>query len=490
MLFNSIAFLVFLPIVFIGYYLLNAKWRWAWLLAASCYFYMWFIPVYMLILATTIVIDYFAGLAIEKTEGSKKKWALYISLFANIGILCVFKYYNFFADNIYSFLQIAGFKVNQLPYLGILLPIGLSFHTFQAMSYTLEVYKGRQQAIKHFGLYALYVMFFPQLVAGPIEKPQAIFPQFHFNNTLQWSNIVSGLRLILWGLFKKVAIADQMSSMVSYVYDSPEKYHGLPIYMASVFFVLQVYCDFSGYSDMARGIAKLLGINLMENFKTPFLSTSYTNFWARWHTSLMNWFRDYIMFPMVRNGKSWQMVFLLVFLLSGFWHGANWTFIAWGIYNGLAVIYTKSTSKWRESFVNKLGFSKNNWIRNLVQMVGVFHLFAFGGILFRSANIENAYVLYIQLFNNFGETLTLVWNNQNNVRESLLYLGSIPIVFYIQIALVGILLFIEVKTKDKSIDYYFGSLKLIPRYVAYAFFVFAVILLSSPQQVDFVYFQF
>ncbi len=490
MLFNSITFLVFLPIVFVVYYVLPSKWRWAWLLAASCYFYMWFVPVYLLILATTIVIDYFAGIYIEKSIGNTRKFALTLSLIANIGILCVFKYYNFFVDNIYGALAGFGLNLTPLPHLGILLPIGLSFHTFQAMSYTLEVYKGKQAAIKHFGIYALYVMFFPQLVAGPIERPQAIFPQFHFNYKLEWRNIVIGLRWILWGLFKKVAIADQLNPMVSFVYDNPEKYHGLPIYMATALFVFQVYCDFSGYSDMALGLAKLFGVNLIENFKNPFLAKTFTHFWARWHVSLMNWFRDYLMFPMVKKGRPWQLVFIFVFLLSGFWHGANWTFVFWGIYNGIAVVYTKSTHKWREKFVDNLGVSRKNWFRNLVQTLSVFHLFALGGFLFRGENIQDALLLFQNLFDGFGASLNQAWFNPNNARETLLYLGSVPLVFFIQVFLITLLIAIEVRMKDKNINLYFESMNKFPRLIFYTFLVFAVILLSGSQQVDFVYFQF
>jgi D-alanyl-lipoteichoic acid acyltransferase DltB (MBOAT superfamily) len=333
-------------------------------------------------------------------------------------------------------------------------------------------------------------MFFPQLVAGPIEKPQAIFPQFHFNFKLEWSNVVIGLRWILWGLFKKVAIADQLNPMVAYVYDNPSNFNGLPIYMATIIFVFQVYCDFSGYSDMALGLAKLFGINLMENFKNPLLAKTFTHFWARWHVSLMNWFRDYLMFPMVKKGRPWQFVFIFVFLLSGFWHGANWTFVLWGIYNGVAVIYTKSTQKWREKFLDKLGFSRKNWFRSLVQALSVFHLFALGGILFRAESIIDVITMYKNLVIGFGDSLKQVWFNQNNARETLLYLGSVPLVFYIQACLVILLLTIESKMKSENINCYFESMGKIPRYVFYTFLVFAVILLSGSQQIDFVYFQF
>ena len=401
MIFNSIQYLIFLPIVVCLYYILPIKHRWLMLLAASCYFYMFFVPVYILILAITILIDYFAGILIEDSPQKNKKMLLYVSLIANIGVLCVFKYYNFFISNIEDLLASLNITTYKLPYLTILLPIGLSFHTFQAMSYTLEVYKGKQKAERHFGIYALYVMFFPQLVAGPIERPQQIFPQFHFSQPFDWSNIVSGLRFILLGLFKKIVVADQLNVMVSYVFDNPHNVKGATIYIGCLFFVIQVYCDFSGYSDIARGSAKLLGINLMENFNLPFFAKSYGNFWAKWHISLMNWFRDYIMFPLIRKKWKWPFVFMLVFVISGFWHGANWTFIVWGIYNGLLLIYSKSTEDYRAALINKLGLSKAKNLRHIIQSICIFNMFAFSAVFFRAHTISDSFILIENLFTGF-----------------------------------------------------------------------------------------
>ncbi len=490
MIFNSISYLFFLPIVLAIYYLLPVKYRWAWLLSASCYFYMWFVPVYMLILGTTIVIDYFAGILIESTEGKKRKHYLYLSLAANIGVLCVFKYYNFFIDNILNVLSFFNFTNINLSYLSILLPIGLSFHTFQAMSYTLEVYKGKQTAIKHFGVYSLYVMFFPQLVAGPIERPQALFPQFHFNYQLNWPSISSGFRLIILGLFKKIVIADHLNPMVANIFDNPQNAFGISVYLGFVFFILQVYCDFSGYSDMARGSAKLFGIELMENFKQPFFANSLTTFWAKWHISLMNWFRDYIMFPLVKKGHNWQLVFLLVFLLSGFWHGANWTFVLWGAFNGLMVIYTKSTYKLRKDFLDKMGFAKAKPLRSFIQSLCVFHIFAFSGLFFRAKNLDDSFLLIKNLFSNVTETLLGIYYNTNNGRESLLYLGQNAINFYLSILFIIVLFIFDWQIKDQTIDVFFNKLKAPLRYLVYIVFIFIIILMSNVPQTDFVYFQF
>jgi D-alanyl-lipoteichoic acid acyltransferase DltB (MBOAT superfamily) len=303
MLFNSIEFLVFFPIVTIGYFLLPHKFRWLWLLVASCYFYMAFVPIYMVILGFTIIVDYYAGIFIEQSEGSRRKWFLVMSLIANIGVLAVFKYYNFINENITWLFK--GFALqNPIPYLEILLPIGLSFHTFQAMSYTIEVYRGNQKAERHFGIYSLYVMFYPQLVAGPIERPQNVLHQFHEEHYFDYKNVTNGLKLMAWGMFKKVVIADRLAAMVGQVYDHPQGYTGLPLIIATCLFSIQIFCDFSGYSDIALGSAQVMGFELMKNFDRPYFSKTISEFWRRWHISLSTWFRDYLYISLGGNRVS------------------------------------------------------------------------------------------------------------------------------------------------------------------------------------------
>lgn len=344
MLFNSFEFLLFFPVVTILFFLLPHRFRWVLLLGASCFFYMFFKPVYILILLFTIVIDYFAGIWIEEQEVKKKrKQYLIVSLIANIGVLAIFKYYNFIAINLNALASSLGSGV-QLNLLEILLPIGLSFHTFQAMSYTIEVYRGNQKAERHFGIYALYVMFYPQLVAGPIERPQNVLHQFHEVKYFNMVRFQSGLRLILWGLVKKTVVADRLAIPVNELFNSPySNWSGLSVIVASVFFAIQIYCDFSGYSDIAIGSARAMGYDLMTNFRQPYLSTNISEFWKRWHISLSTWFRDYLYIPLGgnRTGK-YRTYFNLwvVFLVSGLWHGANWTFIIWGGIHGSFLVLT------------------------------------------------------------------------------------------------------------------------------------------------------
>lgn len=348
MLFNSPAFLLFFPVVTVIYFLIRHEWRWIWLLLASCYFYMFFRPVYILILFFTILIDYAAGILIgNHTDKPKRKFWLVASIIANVGVLVFFKYINFFNQTLYDLTGIG--QTGTMPVLDIILPIGLSFHTFQAMSYTIEVYRGNQQPERHLGIYALYVMFYPQLVAGPIERPGHMLPQLHQRKYFDYDLASQGLRRMLWGFVKKIVIADRLSFYVNMVYAQPENYPGNALIWATVFFAFQIYCDFSGYCDIAIGSANVMGFNLMENFKSPYFSRNIVEFWNRWHISLSSWFRDYVYIPLGGNRKGtgrWIFNILLVFAISGLWHGAAWTFVTWGLLQGAyLIIYRLAGSK-------------------------------------------------------------------------------------------------------------------------------------------------
>lgn len=400
MLFNSLDFLLFFVFVTTVYFLLPHKYRWVHLLAGSCYFYMAFVPIYIVILAGTIVIDYLAGIWIENAKGKRKKLFLILSLITNIGVLAVFKYYNFFIDNI-NFILEAGNSRIEFSFLKMLLPIGLSFHTFQAMSYTIEVYRGNQKAEKHFGIYALYVMFYPQLVAGPIERPQNMLHQFYEKHTFDQNNFYIGFKMMLWGMFKKVVIADRLAILVNQVYSSPKDYNSTMILLAVVFFAIQIYCDFSAYSSIAIGSARVMGFNLMMNFNNPFQSKTVSEFWNRWHISLSTWFKDYLFYPIniaKRNWGIWAVMYgtMITFLFSGFWHGAGWNFILWGGLNGL-FITTEIIFKIKSSKINK------SPIKKIIGVLYVFIYFSFVQIFFRARNISEAFTVIKQLFkNNWG----------------------------------------------------------------------------------------
>lgn len=478
MLFNSLEFLVFFPIVVALYYFLPHKYRWALLLTASCYFYMVFVPVYIVILGFTIIIDYFAGILLENTHGRKRRLWLIASIIANTGVLAVFKYYNFLNDNLTVLLK--GFTIdNPIPYLSILLPIGLSFHTFQAMSYTIEVYRGHQKAERNFGIYALYVMYFPQLVAGPIERPQNMLHQFHEEKFINVQRIADGLKHIIWGMFKKVVIADRLAEYVNVVYANPGDFYGQHLIIATIFFSFQIYCDFSGYSEIAIGASKIFGIKLMMNFRRPYLSTNIREFWQRWHISLSTWFRDYLYFPLGGNRVPRYHHFLnilIVFMVSGLWHGANWTFVIWGALHGFYQVFGQLTTAPRNKINDFIGLSKVPLVHKGIQMAITFILAGFAWIFFRAENLDDAMTIVRNLFV-FEQGISL-------------NLYRVPSEFAIAFAMIALLLVLEVIKEKFEFD-----VKLLPlpkpySLIAISLAIIGILVLGIWGGHNFIYFQF
>ena len=401
MLFNSIQFIIFFIVVTLAYFSLSWRGRWMLLLAVSCYFYMVFKPVFILILFGTIVIDYYAGIWIAQAQDKKQKTLLLIiSLISNIGILAFFKYYDFGRSSVNDLLGMFDLRAIIPPLERLLpasiaqwmvdgggrviLPIGLSFHTFQAMSYTIEVYRGNQQPERHFGIYALYVMFYPQLVAGPIERPQNMLHQFHSYFKYDFELVKSGLMQMAFGLFKKIVIADRLAEVVNFVYDNPAEQNGLSLLVATVFFAFQIYCDFSGYSDIAIGAARVMGFTLMDNFRSPYESSSISEFWGRWHISLSTWFRDYLYIPLGgnRNGElaKYRNQFI-VFLVSGLWHGASWNYVIWGALHGTYQVSASLRDKW----MKKAGISiPKNHFTKVLGVIFTFILVTIAWVFFRN----------------------------------------------------------------------------------------------------------
>ena len=337
MLFNSFEFLIFFPVVCILYYLLpRLSLRNIFLLVASYYFYMNWKPVYAILILTSTILTYTCGLLVEKNENNQrvKKAYLIISIVLNFTILFFFKYFNFLGDSItalFSFLGI-GWKV---PNLDVLLPVGISFYTFQAVGYSIDVYRGTIRAEKNFITYALFVSFFPQLVAGPIERAKNLLPQFHEKHSFNSENVIEGFKLMIWGFFMKLCVADVLSEYVDAVYNNVSYHNGVSILLATFFFAVQIYCDFAGYSNIAIGAARIMGYRLMINFKQPYFSLNIKEFWRRWHISLSSWFMDYLYIPLGGNRVAYPRYLFnlaVTFLVSGIWHGAAWTFVIWGGY--------------------------------------------------------------------------------------------------------------------------------------------------------------
>jgi alginate O-acetyltransferase complex protein AlgI len=468
MIFNSIHFIIFFVLTTVLYFAMPHRFRWMFLLAISCYFYMVFKPIYILILAFTIVIDYYAGIFLEKTTDLKeKKIFLIVSIIANVGCLAFFKYYNFINENITNVLGVFAVK-NPIPVLQILLPVGLSFHTFQAMSYTFEVYRGNQVAEKHFGIYALYVMYYPQLVAGPIERPQNILHQLKQKISFDYTRVVQGLKWILWGMFIKVVIADRLSIYVDNVFDAPKLHSGISSLVATIFFTFQIYCDFSGYSLIAIGCAKVLGVDLMTNFKRPYLSYSIREFWGRWHISLSTWFRDYVYIPLGGNRVSFirnMFNVFIVFLISGLWHGANWTFIIWGSLHGLYLIVELLVDKFNIKWKMQRSFK---WFFN-------FALVSIAWIFFRAHDIANAKQILYNIF---------------SFKKGNLYIGNAAFLVY-GLLMIFFLMLADINTEKWNNKYslIYHSNKVY-RWIGYIFLVFAILLIGVFNGGQFIYFQF
>jgi D-alanyl-lipoteichoic acid acyltransferase DltB (MBOAT superfamily) len=493
MLFNSIHFVLFFILVSGLYFLFPYRFRWALLLGASCYFYMVFKPIYILILFFTIVIDYFAGIYIDKAEGKARKNLLLISLVANVGILAVFKYFNFFNANLSQFLEVFG-KPNPIPFLEILLPIGLSFHTFQAMSYTIEVYRGNQKPERHFGIYALYVMFYPQLVAGPIERPQNVIHQFHEKFDFDYTRVVSGLRKMAWGMFKKIVIADRLAVYVNQVYGKPEDYSGFPLIMATVLFAFQIYCDFSGYSDIALGSARVMGFDLMKNFNRPYFSKSISEFWRRWHISLSTWFRDYLYIPMGGNkvGKGrWYFNLFFTFLISGFWHGASWNYVIWGSLHGFYLIMALLFVPYINPALAKIGLSEKSSVGAWFHCIWTFALACFAWVFFRATSFHDAVYITSNFFTDFGLSIKAIIFNTNNLRNHFLYVEITKFHLFLGLAGIFILLFVEWLQRKGSMQQLLLKKTSFVRwsiYLAFGWYFLLFGMFGSNQQ--FTYFQF
>lgn len=389
MIFNSFQFAIFFPVVTTVFYLLPDRFKKKWLLLASVFFYGSLIPQYLLILFFLILVDFLAALHIKKTKDIIiKRLILILSILSTVFILVIFKYYNFFNSNLAVIASAFGFNY-PLKLLDLVLPIGLSFHTFQSLSYVIEVYLGKIRPEKNLLIYALYVMFYPQLVAGPIERPQNLLKQLKKKYKFNYYQVTTGLKMMAWGLFKKVVLADRMAVLVNKVYGNYTSYDGFVLAVATVIFAFQIYCDFSGYSDIAVGTAKTLGINLSINFKYPYFSKTVSDFWHRWHISLSSWFRNYIYIPLGGNRVSywrWVINITITFGLSGLWHGANMTYLVWGLINGLMIIFDRVTS----SVMSKYNYNVNSVIFSGVSRISTFSLICFSWIFFRSNSVKDA----------------------------------------------------------------------------------------------------
>jgi alginate O-acetyltransferase complex protein AlgI len=394
MLFNSFQFLCFFVVVWLLFLLTRGTARKVILLVASYYFYMCWSTRYIFVIWGITLIDYVAGLEIEKAERvGRRRLYLGLSLFCNLSLLVVFKYFNFLTNSFRSASHLFGLQYDP-PLLAIILPVGLSFHTFQAMSYTIEVYRRRVPAERNLLEYALYVAFFPQMVAGPIERPYELLPQFHREPTVTYEGVRAGMVQALWGLFKKMVLADNVADFVKLIYDTPRHYNGSALVLATLLFSIQIYCDFSGYTDIALGLARMMGYELRINFMQPYFSRSVGEFWRRWHISLSTWFRDYVYIPLGGNRVKLSRHYvnlMITFVISGLWHGANWTFVAWGFLHGLYLIIAQAAAPYlpRSARVPRL--------QTFLKTVLTFALVTYAWIFFRANTLQDSWFIATHL---------------------------------------------------------------------------------------------
>ena len=485
MIFNSAEFLVFYPLVLLFYFVLPKKLKWPLLLAASYFFYMiWNPPLIFLILFTTAV-SYVSAIIIEKTENkARKKFWLAMTLITSLGVLFFFKYFNFLADSAISVWNFFGGNADDLV-LKLILPVGISFYTFQTLSYVIDVYRGDIKAERHFGWYALFVSFFPQLVAGPIERPDNLLPQLKADHKLEASNAFAGIQKMAVGFFKKIVVADLIAEFVNSVYNSPESATGFGIVIASILFSVQIYCDFSGYTDIAIGCARVMGIRLMQNFNRPYQARSIKEFWARWHISLSTWFRDYLYIPLGGNRCSKARHFFnifVVFFVSGLWHGASWTFVVWGVLHGVYQIVGALTKKPRERIYKALKIKTESLAFVLWQRFWTFVLVCFSWIFFRANSFSDALLLIQRLFTE--------WNT-GFFTETLSSMGITVTAVLVTLLSVLIMSMLDTITNDEKIG---ESGTASRQYTAlWILFVVAIawcLLLSVGGASAFIYFQF
>ena len=491
MLFNSIHYLIFFPAVVLAYFLLPFKFRWMWLLASSFYFYMSWRAEYVVLMVMAILINYYAGIMIEKSKSREwKKFHMFFGVFASLFILFIFKYFNFINSSVRA--VFAYFNINY-PVSGhnLLLPVGISFYTFQTLSYTIDVYRGREKTQKNLGIFSVYVTFFPQLVAGPIERSTNLLPQFFKKNDFNLQRALDGGKLILWGLFKKIVIADRLSVLVNAVFNNTHNYSGFQLVTAIVFFAFQIYCDFSGYSDIAIGSAQILGYRLMDNFNRPYFAKSISEFWKRWHISLSTWFRDYFYIPLGGSRVKiprWYFNLFITFLVSGIWHGANWTFVVWGALNGIYMIAETALGMRIRRFEHKVKLTKHKTLLKSLKISFTFILVLFAWIFFRANTISDAFYVISKIPHNFSKTfMEIATLNENTLKK----MGIERVDFVISIAVILFMEVIHFMQRHKGIRTMLKEKPLYLRYAVYAIFILGILVFGTYiNSASFIYFQF
>jgi len=488
MLFTSLSYLLFFPTVAVAYFVLPQRFRWVLLLVASTFFYASWKPIYALLLFCSMIVNFLAALAMGRETNRKLRLEyLWFAIAINLALLLFFKYFNFINDELRSLFGFAGLSYD-MPALKILLPLGISFYTFQFLGYLIDVYRGTVAPERHFGVFAAFSSFFPQLIAGPIARAGDLLPQFRAVHLLEYRRIVDSLLLILWGFFKKVVIADNLAVAVNTVYDHPERFTGLPLIVATVFFAFQIYCDFSGYSDIAIGSARVMGFSLGDNFLRPYSARSIRDFWRRWHISLSSWFRDYVYIPLGGNRVSSlrrSFNLMAVFLLCGLWHGAAWTFVVWGALHGFYQIWGVMTRSMRERLARMSGLVRFPRLLDAWQVACTFLLVTLAWVFFRAATFTDA----VYIFTHFTTGLADQIGSFAGLRETLGNLSMSKTLFVGSILSIILLEGVQWLQQHEGMRHGFRQMPKALRYAVYYVIIFAI-LFAGRWETPFIYFQF
>jgi D-alanyl-lipoteichoic acid acyltransferase DltB (MBOAT superfamily) len=438
-------------------------------------------PEYIILLMFSTLVDFISGIKMADSKSERSKVAfLALSLVSNLGLLFAFKYFNFFSDSARELLSLFSIPLSPLT-LKVLLPVGISFYAFQSLSYTIDVYRGRIEAQRHLGIFALYISFFPQLVAGPIERATNLLPQFFIKQYFDYRRVIEGAKLMAWGFFKKVVIADNLAVVVDTIYNNVGDYTGIPLILATIFFAFQIFCDFSGYSDIAIGAAQIMGINLMQNFRRPYFSRSISEFWSRWHISLSTWFRDYLYIPLGGNRvpiPRWLFNLLVVFIVSGLWHGASWTFVVWGALNGVYLVIEKLTSNLKDKIALKIGLSNVPKLYTFLQIAFTFVLVNLGWIFFRSNSFQDAFYILKNSFSNISF-------NFSNIT-----LGTGRSGLIIILASIVFMEIVHIIQENGGMRRFISKRPLLVRWSAYILIIVLILMFGAFNGTAFIYFQF
>ncbi|MEN8122742.1 MAG: MBOAT family O-acyltransferase [Bacteroidota bacterium] len=485
MLFNSLDFAVFFPLFFIVYWIVakHLTLRNAFILFASYLFYGWWDWRFLSLIIISSLVDFIVGKQLYKTENlSKRRLLLIVSLLVNLGFLAYFKYTNFFIDSFINSFRLFGGSMESFS-LKIILPVGISFYTFQTLSYTIDIYRGRLKPTNNWLAFFSFVAFFPQLVAGPIERASHLLPQFFKTYKFNYQAMRSGLLLMGYGLFKKMVIADRLAIVVNEVYNNPEAYTGANLIVATVFFAFQIYCDFSGYSDIAIGLSRTIGFDIMKNFDSPYFSKSITEFWHRWHISLSTWFRDYVYIPLGGSRKGKYRTYLnlfLVFIISGLWHGAAITFVIWGFIHGVIIVFEKATIKTKDKAFQWIRIDKNNTLERLLFMFITFSIVTFAWIFFRANSFSDSVYIVQHLFDFSGQ-------------KSIFELGLAQHEFKFAIISILFLLLFDTIHRNFNAHRLLNKIHFSLRSVVYVSIAFVIIIFGiygDDNVSEFIYFQF